>query len=51
MSVTTLLFDLDGTLLEAHPGILNSIAHTLETLLLPVPSQRELHKVSWATYS
>ena len=30
MHYTTVLFDLDGTLTESAPGIVNSAAHALE---------------------
>ena len=39
-----LLFDLDGTLTDSKPGILNCIRHPLSTHGLPVPEAEEL---SW----
>lgn len=44
MSITTLLFDLDGTLLDSEPGILGCYRSTLQTLGLPVPSDATLRK-------
>jgi phosphoglycolate phosphatase len=44
VSVTTLLFDLDGTLLETSLGILNTIRHTLNMLALPNKSETELRQ-------
>lgn len=40
--ITTLLFDLDGTLLETEGGILDSFRRTLQTLNLPDRSDDEL---------
>lgn len=37
-----LLFDLDGTLTDSRPGIINSIQHSLAENGLPVPSADEL---------
>jgi phosphoglycolate phosphatase len=42
--MTTLLFDLDGTLLETHLGILNTFSHTLEKLILPAKTEAELRQ-------
>ncbi len=39
---TCVLFDLDGTITDSAPGITKSIASTLETLGLPIPSPAEL---------
>ena len=38
----TLLFDMDGTLIESHVGILNSLKYMFEQLKLPVPPDLEL---------
>jgi len=42
---TTVLFDLDGTIVDSAPGITSSLAHTLEEMGRPVPSPAEL--VEW----
>jgi phosphoglycolate phosphatase len=39
---TSVLFDLDGTILDSAPGIVQSLADTFAHLGLPVPSQDEL---------
>ena len=39
---TTILFDLDGTIVDSAPGITSSLAFTFEQLGLPVPSPAEL---------
>ncbi len=39
---TTVLFDLDGTIVDSAPGITASLAYTFEQLGLPVPSPTEL---------
>lgn len=39
---TCVLFDLDGTITDSAPGITKSIAATLQTLGLPIPSPAEL---------
>jgi beta-phosphoglucomutase-like phosphatase (HAD superfamily) len=39
---TSILFDLDGTIVDSAPGITASLAHTFEDLGLPVPSPAEL---------
>src|SRR5690606_5918731 len=39
---TAILFDLDGTITDSAPGITASLAHTFETLGLPVPTPAEL---------
>ncbi|WP_207455596.1 HAD hydrolase-like protein [Herbiconiux sp. SYSU D00978] len=41
---SAILFDLDGTIADSAPGITSSLAHTFETLGLPVPSPAELVK-------
>ncbi|HEX7261601.1 MAG TPA: HAD hydrolase-like protein, partial [Luteolibacter sp.] len=37
-----LLFDLDGTLTDSRPGIINSIRHSLTENRLPVPKAEDL---------
>ena len=37
-----ILFDLDGTLTDSRPGILNTIAHALRALEIEPPPQRDL---------
>ncbi len=44
MSKPALLFDLDGTLLDSKPGIVNSFQLACEELDLRVPSSDELHE-------
>lgn len=44
MSITALLFDLDGTLLDSEPGILGCYRHTLQALGLAVPPDEILRK-------
>lgn len=39
-----ILFDLDGTLTESHPGIVNSVVYALKHYGLPVPKYSELLK-------
>ena len=41
---TTILWDLDGTIIDSAPGIYASFIHTFETVGLPVPSLDELRK-------
>ena len=38
-----IFFDLDGTLTDSAPGILNSLAHAFDRLGLPVPERRALY--------
>ena len=38
----TILFDLDGTLIDSSLGITNSVAYALEKMGLPVPEREEL---------
>ncbi len=38
----TVLFDLDGTIVDSAPGIVQSIAHTLREFGKPVPPMKEL---------
>lgn len=40
--MTTIFFDLDGTLTDSRPGITRSIQHALERLGKPVPPPEEL---------
>ncbi len=40
--ISHLLFDLDGTLTDPKPGIIQSIQHALRKLKRPVPSEEEL---------
>lgn len=44
MSITTLLFDLDGTLLDSEPGILGCYRHTFQNLGFPVPPDETLRQ-------
>lgn len=44
MPITTLLFDLDGTLLQTEPGILGCFRHALRQLELPDKSDAQLRK-------
>lgn len=39
-----ILFDLDGTLSDSAPGIMNSVRYALETQGLPVPPDEQLQK-------
>jgi phosphoglycolate phosphatase len=39
---TTILFDLDGTIIDSAPGITATLAYTFETMGLPVPPPAEL---------
>ena len=41
------LFDLDGTLTESEPGILNCVQYAVEKMGFPVPPRAELYSV-WA---
>ena len=38
----TVIFDLDGTLIDSAEGIMNSFAYTFKKLGLPVPSKEEM---------
>lgn len=42
MTYNTLFFDLDGTITDSGPGILNSVRYALEKLRLPVPETQAL---------
>ena len=44
MKITTVLFDLDGTLTDSGPGIMNSVKYALEKAGEPVPKIEELRK-------
>ena len=37
MKITTVLFDLDGTLTDSGPGIMNSVKYALEKVVEPTP--------------
>jgi phosphoglycolate phosphatase len=39
---TSILFDLDGTIIDSAPGITATLAYTFETMGLPVPSPANL---------
>jgi phosphoglycolate phosphatase len=39
---TSILFDLDGTIIDSAPGITATLVYTFETMGLPVPSPAEL---------
>jgi phosphoglycolate phosphatase len=39
---TSILFDLDGTIIDSAPGITATLTYTFETMGLPVPSPAEL---------
>ncbi len=39
MKITTVLFDLDETLTDSGPGIMNSVKYALEKVGEPVPRQ------------
>jgi phosphoglycolate phosphatase len=41
-SWTAVLFDLDGTILDSAPGIIQALGDTLRHLNMPVPSQEQL---------
>jgi phosphoglycolate phosphatase len=43
-SLPTLFFDLDGTLIDSAIGITRCVAHALERLDHPVPSEQELRR-------
>ncbi|MBW3550855.1 MAG: HAD hydrolase-like protein [Proteobacteria bacterium] len=42
--MTTLLFDLDGTLIDSAVGITRCVAHALTQMQQPVPSETELRR-------
>ncbi len=39
---TSILFDLDGTIIDSAPGITATLAYTFETMGIPVPSPSDL---------
>ena len=39
---SSILFDLDGTIVDSAPGITATLAYTFEQLGLPIPSPAEL---------
>ncbi|HEY5230380.1 MAG TPA: HAD hydrolase-like protein, partial [Galbitalea sp.] len=39
---TSILFDLDGTIVDSAPGITETLVYTFETMGWPVPSPAEL---------
>ena len=44
MKITTVLFDLDGTLTDSGPGIMHSVKYAVEKAGEPVPKTDELRK-------
>ena len=44
MKVSTVLFDLDGTITDSAPGIINSIRYSLEKHGIAIPEEQELRK-------
>ncbi|MEY5004673.1 MAG: hypothetical protein RLZZ594_703, partial [Actinomycetota bacterium] len=44
LSYTTILWDLDGTIIDSSPGIYASFIHTFETVGLPVPSIAQMRE-------
>ena len=44
MRISTVLFDLDGTLTDSGPGIMNSVKYALEKVGEPIPDVDELRK-------
>lgn len=44
MKISTVLFDLDGTLTDSGPGIMNSVSYALKKAGEPVPEMDELRK-------
>ena len=44
MQYSTILFDLDGTLTDSAPGILNSVRHACRKLGLPLPGEDVLRR-------
>ena len=44
MRISTVLFDLDGTLTDSGPGIMNSVKYALEKVGEPTPDVDELRK-------
>lgn len=44
MQYKTILFDLDGTLTDSAPGILNSVRYGCRKIGIPVPDEATLHR-------
>ncbi|MDO4647789.1 MAG: HAD-IA family hydrolase [Eubacteriales bacterium] len=44
MKYQSILFDLDGTLVQSDPGIVNSVRVAFEKMNLPVPTTEELYQ-------
>ena len=44
MKISTVLFDLDGTLTDSGPGIMNSVSYALKKAGEPIPEMDELRK-------
>lgn len=44
MQYQTILLDLDGTLTDSAPGILNSVRYACRKLALPLPDEATLHR-------
>ena len=42
MQIKTVLFDLDGTITDSAPGIVNSVAYTLDKYGIPYNDKKEL---------
>lgn len=51
MQYKTILFDLDGTLTDSAPGILNSVRYGCRKLGLPVPDDATLRRFLGPPYS
>jgi pyrophosphatase PpaX len=46
VTISTVLLDIDGTLLDTHELVLAAFEHALRTFDLPIPSRAELSKLS-----
>ena len=44
MQYNTILFDLDGTLTDSAPGILNSVRYACRKMGLPLPAESTLRR-------
>lgn len=44
MNIKTVLFDLDGTITDSAPGIVNSVAYTLDKYGIPYSDKKELEE-------
>lgn len=44
MAISSLLFDLDGTLLDTEPGILGCLRHTIQAVGFPLPPEQKLRE-------